>query len=108
MHVLIVDFRLADLTEEGAGRHAPSSPRPSPGCRACSPRSGSTTPPARLRRRLSVQGSRVDGGLRTSDRLATVAATPNFVEITSRDFAVHEDLTRVTRPGLEILSEAPA
>ena len=31
-----------------------------------------------------------------------MAATPAFADISSRDFAVYEDLTRITAPGLPV------
>ena len=44
-----------------------------------------------------------------SELFATVAAFPHFDGITSRDFAVYDDLTHITQPGLEVLAvPAPA
>ena len=109
MHVLIIDFRLADMTEEGY-RAACADLAPAfaglPGLLAKvwlhDPATETYGGVYLFRDRASMEG------YVASDLLAAVAATPNFVEITSRDFAVYEDLTRVTQPGLEILSEALA
>jgi len=43
-----------------------------------------------------------------SDLLEGVLASPHIVDVSSKDFAVYEDLTRVTQPGIEILAGAPA
>ena len=43
-----------------------------------------------------------------SELFATVAAFPHFADIRSTDFAVYEDLTRVTQPGLEVLADVAA
>ena len=45
-------------------------------------------------------------GYVTSELFQTVAAFPHFADIATRDFAVHEDLTRVTQPGLPVLAVA--
>ncbi len=43
-----------------------------------------------------------------SELFASVAASPAFVDIASRDFGVLEDLTRSTQPRLEVLPEPAA
>lgn len=107
MHVLIINFRLSDMTEEGY-RAACAELAPEfaqlPGLLAKiwlnDPATGTYGGVYLFRDRESVEG------YLASDLLAGVAATPNFVDITSRDFAVYEDLTRATQPGLAVLAEA--
>jgi hypothetical protein len=41
-----------------------------------------------------------------SELLQSVMSSPQLVNITSSDYAVDEDLTRVTQPGLRILADA--
>jgi len=41
-----------------------------------------------------------------SELFATVAAFPHFEGIVARDFAVCEDLTRITQPKIEVLAGA--
>lgn len=109
MHVLIINFRLADMTEEGyravCADLAPAFAQ-LPGLLAKvwlhDPATATYGGVYLFRDRESVEA------YRTSELLAGVAASPNFVDITSRDFAVYEDLTRVTQPGLEVLAEAVA
>jgi putative monooxygenase ydhR len=47
-------------------------------------------------------------GYLASDLLAGVGASPHFSGITMRDFAVYDDLTRVTQPGVEVFAATPA
>lgn len=109
MHVQIINFHLADMTEEGYRE-------------ACE---GFTEAYAQLpgllaKVWLADPATNTYGGVYlfrdraamdhyvASDLFATVAAFPHFADITARDFAVYEDLTRVTQPGLAILAEAAA
>ena len=43
-----------------------------------------------------------------SELLAGVLASPHIVDVTSSDFAVYEDLTRVTQPVVEVLAPVAA
>ena len=107
MHVLIINFRLSDMTEEGyraAGAElAPTFAR-IPGLLAKfwlhDPATETYGGVYLFRDREATES------YLASDLLASVAATPNFVDITSQDFSVYEDLTRVTQPGLAIPAEA--
>ncbi|HMN99866.1 MAG TPA: YdhR family protein [Miltoncostaeaceae bacterium] len=109
MHVLIINFHLADMSEEGyragAAELAPAFARV-PGLLAKlwlhDDASGTYGGVYLFRDRQAVQD------YLASELLAGVAASPNFVDITSRDFAIYEDLSRVTQPGLELLAEAVA
>jgi hypothetical protein len=47
-------------------------------------------------------------GYAASELFRTVAAFPHFENITSQDFAVYEDLTHVTQPGIAVLAGTPA
>ncbi len=100
MHVLIINFRLAGMDEEGYRAAAPSWRRPSPSSRA----------PAKV---WLAPADRRYGGVYLSDDRASmeatgvgavraVAASPAFADISSRDFPVYEDLTRITAPGLPV------
>ncbi|MGE0028059.1 MAG: YdhR family protein [Thermoleophilia bacterium] len=109
MHVLIINFHLADMTED-AYRAASAELAPA----------FARVPGLLAKLWLHEDASATYGGVYlfrdrqaveaylASDLLAGVAASPNFVDITSRDFAVYEDLSRVTQPGLELLAEAVA
>ena len=41
-----------------------------------------------------------------SELFATVAAFPHFADISSRDFAVYDDLTAITQPGIQVIGIA--
>lgn len=109
MHVQIITFRLADMTEEGY-REA---------CAGFTP-AYAELPGLLAKVWLADPGTNTYGGVYlfrdreamdayvASELFATVAAFPHFADITSRDFAVYEDLTRATQPGLAILAEAVA
>lgn len=109
MHVQIITFRLADMTEEGY-RAACAQLAPAfaelPGLLA---KVWLTDPATETYGGVYLFTDRAAmEGYAASDLFATVAALPNFVDMTSRDFAVYEDLTRVTQPGIEILAGAVA
>ena len=106
MHVLIINFRLADMHEEGyraaCAEMAPVRGAPGP--------AGQGLAGARrrhLRRRLPLPRQRVHGGLPRPELFATVAAFPHFTDIVARDFGVY-DLTRVTEPGLTVVAPVGA
>lgn len=109
MHVLIINFRLSGMTEEGY-RAACADLAPAfaelPGLLAkvwlADPATGTYGGTYLFRDREAMEA------YLASDLLASVAATPGFVDITIRDFAVYEDLTRVTQPGLAIFAETLA
>jgi Putative mono-oxygenase ydhR len=43
-----------------------------------------------------------------SDLLRTVMSSPHLADLTSRDFAVYEDVTRETQPKVKVFAEAAA
>lgn len=109
MHVQIITFHLTDMTEEGyreaCGQFAPAF---------------AELPGLIAKIWLADPATNVYGGVYlfrdraamdayvASDLFATVATYPHFTDIASRDFAVYEDLTRLTRPGLAPLAEVAA
>jgi hypothetical protein len=102
VHVLIIEFRLTGIDEEGY-RAAAAEMAPAfaelPGLLAkvwLAPADGTYGGVYLFRDRESMEG------YLASDLFATVAAFPHFTDITSRDFGVYEDLTRVTEPGMTI------
>jgi hypothetical protein len=109
MNVLIINFRLSGMTEEGY-RAACADLAPAfaelPGLLAKvwlnDPPTGTYGGVYLFRDRAAMEG------YLASDLLASVAATPSFVDISTRDFAVYEDLTRATQPGLAVLAETLA
>ncbi len=109
MYVQVIDFHLADMTEEGYRE-------------TCE---GFTAAYARLpgllaKVWLADPATNTHGGVHllrdraaveayvASDLFATVPTFPHFADITARDFAVYEDFTRVIRPGLAVLIESVA
>jgi hypothetical protein len=109
MNVLIINFRLSGMTEEGY-RAACADLAPAfaelPGLLAKvwlnDPATGTYGGVYLFRDRAAMEG------YLASDLLASVAATPSFVDISTRDFAVYEDLTRATQPRLAVLAETLA
>lgn len=109
MHVLIINFHLADMSEEGY-RAACADLAPAfaelPGLLAKvwlhDPATETYGGVYLFRDRAAADG------YVSSELLASVAASPHFVDITSRDFEVYEDLTRVTQPGIAVLAGAIA
>ncbi len=107
MHVQIITFRLSGMTEEGY-REACAQLAPAfaelPGLVAkvwlADPAANTYGGVYLFRDREAMDG------YGASDLFATVAAFPHFADITSRDFAVYEDLTRLTQPGLAVLAGA--
>jgi hypothetical protein len=108
VHVLIINFRLADMDEEGY-RAACAEMAPAfaelPGLLAkvwLAPADGAYGGVYLFRDRESMEG------YLASDLFAAVAATPHFTDIVARDFGVYEDLTRVTQPGVDVMAAAVA
>ena len=109
MHVQIVNFTLNGLDEEGY-RAACADMAPAfatlPGLLAkvwlADPDSNTYGGVYLWRDRESMEG------YLASELFATVAATPQFSNITSRDFRIYDDLTAVTQPGLQILVSSAA
>ncbi len=108
MHVLIINFRLADMDEEGY-RAACAEMAPAfaelPGLMAkvwLAPHEGTYGGVYLFRDRESMEG------YLASELFATVAAFPHFTDIVARDFGVYEDLTRVTQPGVDVMAAAVA
>lgn len=109
MHVQIITFHLADMTEEGY-RDARVGFAPA----------YAGLPGLLAKIWLADPGTNTYGGVYlfrdraamdayvASDLFATVSAFPHFADLSARDFAVYEDLTNATRPGLAILAEAVA
>lgn len=102
MHVLIINFRLAGMDEEGyraAGAELAPAFAELPGLLAkvwLAPADGVYGGVYLFRDREAMEG------YLASELFATVAATPAFADISSRDFPVYEDLTRITAPGLPV------
>jgi hypothetical protein len=107
VHALIVEFHLVGMDEEGY-RTACAQLAPAvaelPGLLAkvwlSDPDRGAHGGVYLFRDRAAM-----DGYL-SSDLFATVKAFPHFAGITARDFAVDEDVTRVTQPGIAVLAAA--
>ncbi len=108
MHVQIITFRLVDMDDAGY-RAACAEMAPAfaalPGLLAkvwlADPDAGTYGGVYLFRDREAMES------YAASELFATVAAFPHFADITARDFAVLDDLTRMTQPDLEILA-APA
>lgn len=109
MHVQIIQFTLKDMDEEGY-RAACAQMAPAfaelPGLLAkvwlADPDSGTYGGVYLFEDRAAMEG------YAASELFRTVATFPHFEGIVSRDFAVYEDLTRTTQPGLELLAGARA
>jgi hypothetical protein len=110
MHVQIITFRLVDMDE--AGYRA--------ACAEMAP-AFAALPGLLTKIWLADPATNTYGGVYlfrdreaveaygASELFATVAAFPHFADITSRDFAVYDDLTRITQPEVEVLvGRAPA
>ena len=102
MHVLIINFRLDGHGRGGlprrrrrAGAGLRRTPRPA-GQDLARPADGVYGGVYLFGDRASMEG------YPASELFATVAASPAFADISSRDFPVHEDLTRITPPGLPV------
>ncbi len=109
MHVQIITFHLKDMTEEGY-REACAGFVPAyaelPGLLAkvwLADPATNTYGGVYLFRDRAAMDAYV-----ASDLFASVSAFPHFADLTARDFAVYDDLTSATRPGLEVLAEAAA
>jgi len=109
MHVQIITFHLADLTEEGY-REACAQFAPAftdlPGLLAkvwLADPDTNTYGGVYLFRDRAAMDAYV-----ASDLFATVASYPHFADIAAQDFAVYDDVTRLTQPGLALLAEAAA
>ena len=109
MHVQIITFQLADLTEEGyreACEGFTAAYAELPGLLAkiwLADPAANTYGGVYLFRDREAMEAYV-----ASDLFATVAAFPHFANIRSTDFAVYEDLTRLTQPGVEVLAGSMA
>ena len=109
MHAQIITFRLRDMDEEGyreaCARLAPAVAE-LPGLLAkvwlADPAENAYGGVYLFHDREAMEG------FAASELFATVAAFPHFADIVSRDFAVYDDLTRVTQPGLEVITKAVA
>jgi hypothetical protein len=103
MHVLIIEFRLTGMDEEGY-RAAAAGMAPAlaelPGLLAkvwLAGDDGARGGVYAFRDRESMEE------YLASDLLASVRAVPGFTGITARGFAVDEGLTRLTQPGLAVV-----
>lgn len=104
MHVKIINFNLVDMTEEGY-REACDQLAPAfaalPGLRAkvwlCDPSSNTYGGVYLFADRESADA------YAASELFQTVGAFPNFANISVRDFAVDEDNTRRTQPGVDLV-----
>jgi hypothetical protein len=109
MHVQIVDFHVKDLGEDeyrALGAQLAPAYAELPGLLAkvwLADPAGNTYGGVYLWRDAEAMRSYM-----SSDLLKGVLSSPHIVDVTSRDFAVYEDLTRVTQPGIEVLAGAPA
>ncbi|HTI35610.1 MAG TPA: YdhR family protein [Miltoncostaea sp.] len=109
MHVQIVTFTLSGIDEDGY-RAACAEMAPAfaalPGLQAkiwlTEPATGTYGGVYLWDDRASMEAYAV------SELFASVAASPAFAGIASRDFGVLEDLTRRTQPGLDVLHEPAA
>jgi len=108
MHAQIITFQLADMTEEGyreacAGFTAAYAELPGLLAKIwlADPAQNTYGGVYLFRDRAAMEA------YVASDLFATVAAFPHFAAIRSSDFAVYDDFTRLTQPGLEVLA-APA
>lgn len=109
MHVKIINFNLVDMTEDGYADV----------CEKLAP-AFAELPGLLAKVWLSDPQSDTYGGVylfadraasdayAASELFRTVGSFPNFTNITVRDFAVDEDNTRRTQPGLEVLAPAAA
>jgi Putative mono-oxygenase ydhR len=103
VHVQIITFRLTGMDEEGY-REACAQMAPAfaelPGLLAkvwlADPAENTYGGVYLFRDRQAMEG------YAASELFATVAAFPHFTDIVARDFAVYEDLTRMTEPGLTL------
>ena len=109
MHVQIITFHLRDMTEESY-REACASFVPAyaglPGLLAkvwLADPDTNTYGGVYLFRDRAAMDAYV-----ASELFATVSAFPHFADLSARDYAVYDDLTGSTRPGLEILAGAAA
>ena len=109
MHAQIVNFHLADLGEEdyrALGAQLAPAYAALPGLLA--------------KVWLADPGSNTYGGVylwrdpeamrdyMASELLAGVLSSPHIVDVTSRDFAVYEDLTAVTQPAIRVVGQGVA
>jgi hypothetical protein len=109
MHVQIITFRLVDMDESGY-RAACTEMAPAfaalPGLLAkvwlADPEAGTYGGVYLFRDREAMES------YAASELFATVAAFPHFTDIVARDFAVYDDLTRLTQPGAEVIGQAVA
>ncbi len=109
MHVKIINFNLVDMTEEGY-RESCDQLAPAfaalPGLQAkiwlCDPETNTYGGVYLFADRDAADA------YAASELFRTVGAFPNFANITVRDFAVDEDNTRRTQPGVELIGAVPA
>jgi len=109
VHVQIITFRLTGMDEEGyrevCAQMAPAFAQ-LPGLLAkvwlADPAANAYGGVYLFRDREAMEG------YAASELFGTVAAFPHFTDIVVRDFAVYEDLTLTTQPGLEIATESAA
>ena len=109
MHVKIINFNLVDMSEDGYAQ----------ACEQLAP-AFAELPGLLAKIWLRDPASNTYGGVylfadraasdgyTASELFQTVGAFPNFANITVRDFAVDEDSTRRTQPGVELLAGAIA
>lgn len=109
MHVQIITFRLVDMDEPGY-RAACAEMAPAfaalPGLIAkvwlADPATGTYGGVYLFRDRRAMEA------YAASELFATVAAFPHFDDIVAPDFAVYDDLTRLTQPGAAVVAEPVA
>ena len=107
MHVQIITFRLVDMDEDGY-RAACAEMAPAfaalPGLLAkvwlADPATGTYGGVYLFRDRAAMEA------YAASELFATVAAFPHFADIVARDFAVYDDLTRLTQPSVQVVRGA--
>ncbi len=109
MHVKIINFNLADMTEDGyheACGQLASAFAQIPGLHAkvwlCDPATNTYGGVYLFADRAAADE------YAASELFQTVSTFPNFTNITVRDFAVDEESTRRTQPGIEVVAPAPA
>ncbi len=107
MHVKIINFNLVDMTEDGYHE----------ACDQLAP-AFAQIPGLRAKVWLCDPATNTYGGVylfadrdaadeyAASELFRTVGAFPNFTNITVRDFAVDEESTRSTQPGIEVVAPA--
>lgn len=107
MHAQIITFTLTDLDEDGyhtAGAEMAPGFAKLPGLLA---KIWLADPTANTYGGVYLwrDGESMRGYL-ASELFATVAASPHFTDINSRDFTVYHDLTTITQPGIQVLETA--